>query len=178
MSRRWRRAARRAIVAPVVLVLLLPLLAGACASSAAPAESPSSSLSASSSSSPTTVKAPSAAKLYADLRKAIRTADPSLSPEALTDHICAMTGAPFSIIVAPYDPAAESKDELSKLTLAFSGIDGALGTDFDEFVHDSQGRPFRATREAVGYGARLVLAGHPVTVGGRDGYVLVATPAQ
>ena len=178
MSRRSRRAARLAIVAPVVLVLLLPLLAGACASSAAPAESPSSSPKAPSSPSPTTVKAPSAAKLYADLRRAIRTADPSLSPDGLDAHICAVTAAPFSLIVAPYDPTAGNEGDVLKVTVAFSGIDGALSTDFDGFLYRSRGRPFHATRMAGGYGARLVLAGHPITVGGRDGYVLVATPAQ
>jgi hypothetical protein len=178
MIRRSHRAAHPAIVAPVVLVLLLPLLAGACASSDTPAESASSSPKASSSPSPTTVKAPSAAKLYADLRKAIRTADPSLSPDDLDAHICAVTAAPFSIIVVPYDPTASNVEEVQKVTVAFSGLDGALGEDFDEFLYRSRGRRFYATRMAGGYGARLVLAGHHVTVGGRDGYVLIATPAQ
>jgi hypothetical protein len=164
------------MVAPVLLVLLLPLLTGACASPDAPPESPSSSPT-SSSPSPTTVEAPSAAKLYADLRQAIRTADPSLSPDDLDAHICAVTAAPYSIIVVPY-PAADSMEEVHKAQVAFSGLDGALSEDFVGFLYRTRGRPFHATRMSGGIGVRLVLAGHPVTVDGRDGYVLVAIPKQ
>lgn len=176
MGRRSPSIARSGIVASVVIALLLPLLAGACGSPDLAAESPDATTIASPS--PSAATAPSAAQLYADLTKAIRSADPSLSPGELNAHVCAVTGAPYSIIVAPYDPTAESEEDFAKLTVAFSGIDAALATDVEGFVHDSQGRPLHATRMAVGYGDRIVLAGHPVAVGDRDGYVLVAAPAQ
>jgi hypothetical protein len=172
-------AARSRIVVPVVLGLALAAFAGGCTSHGSATESPSSTPSVSPSPSQTGPNARSADEFYADLARAIRTAKPSMSAKALEAHIRAVTKAPFAIIVAPYDPGAESESEkMSRTEVAFWGIDGALATDMEGFVHDSRGRPFRSAEEAPGYGARLFLAGHPIKVGERDGYVLIGMPAQ
>ena len=173
-----RLFSRRSLSAALVLIAVLAVVALAAGCAEEPT-SDSSGLAASASPSPAPAAAGSAAELYADLVRAIESAAPSLSPEELDGHIRALTGAPYSIIVAPYDPAAESESEsFSQTVVASSGIDGALATDLAGFVHDSQGRPVRATEEAPGYGAPLWLAGHLAQVGGRDGYVLIAMPAE
>ncbi len=176
MGCRSSSAARWGMVASVIVVLLLPVVAGACGLRDASTQSPPASAIASAS--PSAAEPPSAARLYADLTKAIRTAAPSLSPDELDAHICAVTGAPYSIIVAPYDQAAQSEEDFAKITVALSGIDAALATDIEGFVRDSRGKPLHATRMAGGYGELLVLAGHPIPVGEQGGYVLVAAPAQ
>ena len=176
-SSRWFFSWRSMSAAPVLIVALaLVALAAGCTDEPA---TDSSSPAASASPSPSPSAAGSPGELYADLVKAIESATPSLSPDELDCHIRALTGAPFSIIVAPYDATAESESErFSRTVVAFSGIDGALATDLADFVHDSHGQPLQATEEAEGYGAPLWLAGHPVQVGERDGYVLIAMPAE
>ena len=82
------------------------------------------------------------------------------------------------MMLAPYSAALLTEDLFSKIVVAHYGIDGALGEDFDQFLHDSGGRSFHAQKQAEGYGASLFLAGHPVRVGQRHGYVLVGAPAE
>jgi len=114
-----------------------------------------------------------------DLTKAIRSAEPSLSPEDLDAHVLAVTGAPVCMIVAPYDPSAESESAAFARTLAAaSGTDASLTTDLEGIIHDSRGRPFHTAKKVPSLGKVLFLSGHPLKVGGRDGCVLVAAPAK
>jgi hypothetical protein len=102
-----------------------------------------------------------------------------MSPEALEARIRAVTKAPFAIIVAPYDPGAESETQrFSRTEVATWGTDGALTTDLEGLIHDSRGKPFRAARVDPAFGSPFFFAGHPLKVGRRQGYVLVAMPAQ
>ena len=162
----------------IALAVVATLLVVGCSSddtgtAPSPAASP-----ASPSTSPTPPSVVSDARLFANLKKAIRSAKPSFSVEELDAHIVAETGAPFSMIVAPYDPTATSESAAFARTLvASTGTDASLTTDLEGIVHDSQGKPFHTVKVVPSLGA-LFLAGHPVKVGRRDGYVLVAAPAE
>ena len=161
------------------ILLGASLLLAACSSGkvatgpspAASSTTPSASLTASS--------VVSDAQLFADLDKAIRSAEPELSAEDLDARILAVTGAPVCIIVAPYDPSAEpDSDAFLRTLVAASGTDASLTMDLEGIIHDSKGRPFHTVKEVPSLGKALFLSGHPLKVGGRDGYVLVAAPAK
>ena len=167
----------------LVIALSVPLgttlVLTACSSDeAATGVSPAAS-SATSSACPTAASVVSDARLFADLTRAIRSAEPSLSPEELDAHILAVSGAPISMIVAPYDQSAESEStSFARTLVATSGTDASLTTDLEGIIHDSKGRPFHTVKEVTSLGKALFLSGHSLKVGGRDGYVLVAAPAE
>jgi len=117
--------------------------------------------------------------LLASLRRAIASATPSMSAKALDAHICEVTGAPSTLIVVPYDPTAYAESErMAKTAVAWSGIDGAFATGFQGLLHDTGGRAYHARKLILGGFPRYYLAGLPLNVDGRDGYVLVGAPVQ
>lgn len=116
--------------------------------------------------------------LDADLVRAIATAEPSLSPDALDTHIRSVTYAPYSMIVAPYDPKAQSDSvEFGKTWVAGYGTDAAITTEFQGIIYASRGKPCRDFDPGL-IDEPLYFAGRPVRVGGLPGYVLVARTAR
>ena len=116
--------------------------------------------------------------LTADLARAIASAKPSMSPDALDSHIRLVTGAPYSMIVAPYDRKADADSRaFGRTWVAGYGTDGAITEEFQGIIHDSRGRPHRDFDPSL-VDEPLYFAGRPVRVGGRAGYVLVARAAR
>ncbi|MDR3686580.1 MAG: hypothetical protein P4L93_06470 [Coriobacteriia bacterium] len=117
-------------------------------------------------------------RLDADLARAIASATPTMSPDALDAHIRKVTQAPYSMIVAPYDPKAQpDSEEFGKRWVAGYGTDAAITEEFEGIVHDSRGKPHRDFDPSL-IGEPLYFAGRPVRVRGRAGYVLVARTAR
>ena len=167
-------------LAVTALLLLSPVwLAGGCNSaeqgsaSSSPSAMPSSpSGIASPSSAAATVG--SAKAFYAALVKAIRSSDPSMSPDALCQHVRAVTKAPHVLVVSQFDlTEAEDYDSI----VASWGTDGSLTMDLVVLIQRAQARPFRSTRKSPTFGTPFFFAGHPLKVAGHDGYVIVAAPA-
>lgn len=159
----------------------MSVLLGGCDSGTATTAKSSSSSSPLPSTSASSPAAPvvSDAALFADLGKAIRSSDPSLSPDALNAHIVTLTRAPICMIVAPYDPSAESESAaFARTLLSTSGTDASLTTDLEGIVHDSKGKAFHTVKVVSSLGKALFLCGRPLRVGDLHGYALVAAPAQ
>jgi hypothetical protein len=139
---------------------------------------PAPSSPAATSASPTTAGPSNDAELFASLTEAIRSANPAMSPKALDAHIRRVTNVPRSLIVAPYDPKAESESSaFMKTWVASHGIDGASASHFSDLVYRSGGKPFHTALEDTLIGTYYV-AGQPIEVGGAQGYVLVGTAGE
>ena len=116
--------------------------------------------------------------LDADLARAIASAKPSMSPDALDAHILRVTGAPYSMIVSPYDPKAQPDSaEFGKTWVGGHGTDAAITDEFQGIICDSRGKPHRDFDPSL-VGEPLYFAGRPVRVRGRAGYVLVGRTAK
>jgi hypothetical protein len=171
-SRGWNRAATLSVIA----ALAVSAVAGLSACTPATSSSAPSSADRAQSAAQTLIGSLSSgvAELDADLAKAIQTADASASPQALDAHIRKATGAPSSMIVAPYDPRAEADSpEFDRSQVAGAGTDAAFTTEFEGYIHDSQGT---ALRGISGWEGLNFFAGRPIKVGGRPGFVLIAKP--
>lgn len=162
----------------VAAAVAMSLFASACSSSGGDGVPPASTTTAAPSASPATVRPINDSELFASLVRAIRSADPAMSPEALDAHIREVTKAPRSLIVAPYDSKAESESPAFMKTWAAShGIDGASAAGFSDLVYRSRGKPFHTALKDTLLGT-LYVAGQPIEVGGLRGYVLVGIPAE
>jgi len=162
-----------------LLLLSLALVAITSCSSGAPAPSPSATVPTSEpSASPTVHSTPLARNelaLYALLQKALRSANPSWSAKVLDAHIRRVTGAPYSMIVAPYDPTAEFETaRFWRTVVATYGTDASWTTEFEERIQKSRGKPLHVSEESIAWAEPFLFCGHAVEVRGRDGYVLIA----